>query len=107
MNEMLGWILFGLVLGGAALALAYTVSEVIRRTNIGSIIKNALRNAQNEVAKKMLGGTIKAKIKSKGINVVSVDAIDEVTGEVIELNITSETGVDDSIHTADVYQICA
>ena len=105
-NEMLGWILLGLLIGGAA-AIAYTVAELIRRTNIVGIIKNALRSAQNEAAKKMLGHAIKAKIKTKGVNIVSIDAIDEATGEVIELKITSEKGVDDSIRCADVYQICA
>ena len=55
----------------------------------------------------MLVHTIKAKIKSRTVNVVSLDAVDEDTGEVIEISLTSEAGVDDSIRTMDEIRVSA
>ena len=94
---MLEWIILGLLFGGAVLAVAITVTEVIRRSNIGDIIKRHMLNSTDEAVRKALGKTIKAKIKSKDVNVVSLDAICMDTGEVIEYTITSDSGVDSSI----------
>ncbi len=104
---MLGWILFGLLVGCAAFTLAVTVAELIKKSNIGAIIRRELAKARNKAASKMLVHTIKAKIKSRTVNVVSLDAVDEDTGEVIEISLTSEAGVDDSIRTMDEIRVSA
>ena len=104
---MIGWLLFGLLVGWTAFSLAATVAELIKKSNLGAIILRELAKVRNKAASKMLCHTIKAKIKSRTVNVVSLDAIDEETGEVIEICLTSEKGVDASIRAMDVIRVSA
>lgn len=102
---MLTWLLFGFFMGSAVAAVAYTVSVIIKRSNIGDFIKQAIRNAQTDVAKKAIGRVIRVKVKNKTINSVSIETIDKETGNAFEVEITSSQGVDSSVRVGELLTV--
>ena len=102
---MLGWIVGGLILAGTILILTYCVSEFVQKTNLVDVLKGAFQSAAEKNAKKILAQVIKARIKSKDVNVICIDALDIDTDEAYEIQIKSEQGIDENIEVDDTYLI--
>ena len=93
---MLGWIILALLYGKETI-LVFTAKERILDTNMGQIVADALRGPGSRISRAMLSHTIQARVKSRRINELRIDAIDLETGEVVGIKIKSRKGIDESI----------
>lgn len=94
---MLGWLLqkalellIGVAIGVVIGLITYKVCEIVSQSNIGQVIRNALRSSKEETAKKMLGHQLKGIIKSKGVNTIKLQILAEGMPDKLDLEIQCE-----------------
>ena len=82
---------------GMAVLLGSVVTIVTTALVNALFLRNAIKNRYKEAAK--------AIIKSKDVNVVYVDVYNQDNKKIQELEIKSETGIDNSISEGQTYKI--
>lgn len=92
---------FGPVTGAIAYAVGSNiiekVQELITRTNIGQMVRNALQKAKIKSAQKAIGGAIEGIVVDATPHSVTVDIFNEDTQEKTRVNLNTTAGVDKSI----------
>lgn len=74
-----------------------TVYVRISKSNLGTLIRQALNHSKEEKARKILAKAIKGTVKGKTPNTVSIDIFDDSGNTAVELTLKSSQGVDASI----------
>ena len=85
----------------------FIIGMAVLLGSVGTIVTTALVNAlflRNEI-KNRYKEAAKAIIKSKDVNVVYVDVYNQDNKKIQELEIKSETGIDNSISEGQTYKI--
>lgn len=93
-----------LFLGPVSGAMVYAISniiekvqELITRTNIGQMVRDALQKAKKNAAQKAIGGAVSGIVVDATSHSVTVDIFDEDTQEKTQVKLNTTVGVDKSI----------